>query len=244
MTQHGSTTMQTIPITNLVIIALPALLVLVILRRWSDSAGRSAYALARMVIQLCLIGYALTFIFETESSVLVLSVLSVMLCASSWIALSSVPEQRSNLYFKALLATFIVNSCLLGLITQVVLDTSPWYAPSIVIPLAGMVFAVGMNSISLFAERYFAELERTDETAARNIAYKATLIPITNSLMAVGLVSLPGMMTGQILSGVSPLIAVRYQIMIMLMFFTSSGLTSAMFYTLIRSSLIDIKDRR
>jgi putative ABC transport system permease protein len=60
--------MQTIPITHLVIIALPALLVLIILRRWSDSAGRSAYALARMVIQLCLIGYALTFIFETESS--------------------------------------------------------------------------------------------------------------------------------------------------------------------------------
>ncbi|MBL4674054.1 MAG: ABC transporter permease [Arenicella sp.] len=236
--------MQTIPITSLVIIALPAILVLIILCRWSDSAGRSAHALARMVIQLCLIGYALTFIFKTESSILVLSVLSVMLCASSWIALSSVPEQRRNLYFRALLATFIVNSCLLALITQVVLDTSPWFEPSIVIPLAGMVFAVGMNGISLFAERYFAELGRTDETAARNIAYKATLIPITNSLMAVGLVSLPGMMTGQILSGVSPLIAVRYQIMIMLMFFTSSGLTSALFYILIRSSSSDVDEAR
>lgn len=234
--------MQTIPITNLTIIALPALLVLVILWRWSDSAGRSAYALARMVIQLCLIGYVLTFIFETESPSLVLLVLSVMLCASSWIALSSVPEQRYNLYFKALLSTFVVNACLLTLITQVVLDSSPWYQPSIVIPLAGMVFAVGMNGISLFAERYFAELNRTSQTDARNIAYKATLIPITNSLMAVGLVSLPGMMTGQILSGVSPLIAVRYQIMIMLMFFTSSGLTSALFYSLIRSSDTDNKE--
>ena len=119
------------------------------------------------------------------------------------------------------------------------LVSEPWFKPSIVIPLAGMVFAVGMNGISLFAERYFAELGRVDEVQARNIAYTATLIPITNSLMAVGLVSLPGMMTGQILSGVSPLIAVRYQIMIMLMFFTSSGLTSALFYLLLKRQLID-----
>ncbi|MFT4634412.1 MAG: putative ABC transport system permease protein [Chitinophagales bacterium] len=227
--------MQTIPITNLVVIALPAIMVLLILWRWSNSAGRSAYALARMVLQLCLIGYALTFLFETKSPSLVLLVLTIMVCASSWIALGSVPEQRRNLYFRALLATLVVNSLLLILITQVVLNTSPWFAPNIVIPLAGMVFAVGMNGISLFAERYFAELARTSETNARNIAYKATLIPITNSLLAVGLVSLPGMMTGQILSGVSPLIAVRYQIMIMLMIFTSSGLSSALFYSLLQS---------
>ena len=234
--------MQTIPITNLVVIALPAIMVLLILWRWSNSAGRSAYALARMVLQLCLIGYALTFLFETKSPSLVLLVLTIMVCASSWIALGSVPEQRRNLYFRALLATLVVNSLLLILITQVVLDTSPWFAPNIVIPLAGMVFAVGMNGISLFAERYFAELARTNETNARNIAYKATLIPITNSLLAVGLVSLPGMMTGQILSGVSPLIAVRYQIMIMLMIFTSSGLSSALFYSLLQSKSSKHKD--
>jgi len=61
------------------------------------------------------------------------------------------------------------------------------------------------------------------------------LIPITNSLLAVGLVSLPGIMTGQILSGVSPLIAVRYQIMVMLMLFSATGLTAALFYQLIRN---------
>jgi putative ABC transport system permease protein len=127
-----------------------------------------------------------------------------------------------------------VNCLLLALITQVVLDAQPWFAPNIVIPLAGMVFAVGMNAISLFAERYFSELEQNKANdEARNIAYQATLIPTINSLFAVGLVSLPGMMTGQILSGVSPLIAVRYQIMIMLMLFSSSGLTAALFYQLI-----------
>jgi putative ABC transport system permease protein len=191
-----------------------------------------------MVMQLCLIGYVLTFIFETEQPLLVLGVLSIMLCTSSWIALRSVSQYRVRLYFKALLSTLVVNASLLALITQGVLDAEPWFKPSLIIPLAGMVFAVGMNGISLFAERYYAELDRVNEVQARNIAYGATLIPITNSLMAVGLVSLPGMMTGQILSGISPLIAVRYQIMIMLMFFASSGLTSALFYTLIKNSTV------
>ncbi len=228
--------MQIIPLENLALVAAPTLLVLLILWRWSNNAGSSIYALARMIIQLCLIGYALTYIFETEHITLVLVVLSVMLCASSWIALRPIAERRRRLFHKALCATFIINVSLLALITQGVLNASPWYQPNLVIPLAGMVFAVGMNSISLFAERYFSELDRGSETDARNIAYKATLIPITNSLMAVGLVSLPGMMTGQILSGVSPLIAIRYQIMIMLMFFASSGLTAALFYTLIRQT--------
>lgn len=226
--------MQAIPVANLIFIALPALLVLAILWRWSAKAGEALYALARMVIQLCLIGYALTFIFATKHVGLILCVLSIMLCVSSWIALRSVPEQRSKLYFKALFATFSVNLCLLTLITQGVLKSEPWFEPRIIIPLAGMIFAVGMNGISLFAERYFTERQRTSEKTARNIAYTATLIPIINSLFAVGLVSLPGMMTGQILSGISPLIAVRYQIMIMLMLFTSSGLTSALFYQLIK----------
>lgn len=233
--------MQIIPITNLALVALPAALVILVLWRWSANAGASVYALARMVIQLCLIGYVLTYIFATEHPALVLGVLSIMVGISSWIALRSVPERRKELYFKALAATLIVNAAMLTLITQGVLNSQPWYAPSVVIPLAGMVFAVGMNGISLFSERYFAELARNNhdgnkELKARNVAYTATLIPITNSLLAVGLVSLPGMMTGQILSGISPLIAVRYQIMVMLMLFASTGLTAALFYYFIKPS--------
>lgn len=233
--------MQIIPISNLALVALPSALVIIILWRWSDNAAASVYALARMVIQLCLIGYALTFIFATNYPALVLAVLSIMLAVSSWIALRSIAERRKQLYFKALGATLVVNLTMLALITQCVLVSQPWYAPSVVIPLAGMLFAVAMNSISLFAERYFAELTRNtdannDDSEARNTAYKATMIPITNSLLAVGLVSLPGMMTGQILSGISPLIAVRYQIMVMLMLFASTGLTAALFYYFIRPS--------
>ena len=67
---------------------------------------------------------------------------------------------------------------------------------------------------------------------ARNRAFTAALIPITNTLFAVGLVSLPGMMTGQILSGVSPLLAVRYQIIVMCMVFGSAGISSACYLSL------------
>jgi putative ABC transport system permease protein len=122
--------------------------------------------------------------------------------------------------------------------TQGVLDLQPWYLPSSVIPLAGMIFAGAMNSISLAGERVEAETNRdVPYERSRSIALQASLIPITNTLFAVGLVSLPGMMTGQILSGVSPLIAVRYQIMVMCMIFGSAGISSAMFLTLVKSDM-------
>ena len=78
------------------------------------------------------------------------------------------------------------------------------------IPLAGMVFANSMNTISLAGERFHAERERgEDYLSARRTAMEAAMIPQVNALLAVGLVSLPGMMTGQILSGVEPLIPLR-----------------------------------
>jgi putative ABC transport system permease protein len=98
-----------------------------------------------------------------------------------------------------------------------------------------MIFAQSMTAISLAGERYFSELDRDQPyTTARGIALKAALIPITNSLFAVGLVSLPGMMTGQILAGVDPLIAARYQIMVMAMLFGSAGISAACYLTWVK----------
>ena len=117
---------------------------------------------------------------------------------------------------------------MLVLITQFVLDLPRWFEPRFVIPIAGMIFANAMNSISLAAERFETEMARDGNyQLARNTAMRASLIPQINALLAVGLVSLPGMMTGQILSGTDPLIAVRYQIMVMCMIFSSGGLSAA-----------------
>jgi len=233
---------QTIPFLNLAIAFIPVIVGLIILFKWSLQAGNAVYALSRMLVQLLLIGYLLTYIFGSESALLVLAVLLVMVFSSSWIALRTVKAQRKTLFFYALLAILVGGGLTLILISQGVLDLDPWYAPQYLIPLAGMIFANSMNSVSLAGERIQAEMSRgVSYEVARKIALQAALIPVVNSLFAVGLVSLPGMMTGQILSGISPLIAVRYQIMVMCMIFSSSIISGATFLVLIKPMLLKDK---
>lgn len=118
-------------------------------------------------------------------------------------------------------------------VTQIILELPRWYEPRFVIPLAGMVFANSMNTISLAGERFHVERQRgEDYLSARNTAIEAAMIPQINALLAVGLVSLPGMMTGQILSGIEPLTAARYQIMVMCMIFSTAGLAAIVYMAL------------
>ena len=224
-----------IPLSNLSLSLLPALVVLVILRRWSAGAGAALYGVGRMVAQLALVGYVLTFIFGTGHPVVVLGTLTVMLTAAGWISLRPVALRRRAVYPRALAAICASGVSTLALVTQGVLAADPWHDPTVLIPLGGMVFAASMNAVSLSAERLDAELSRgSSYHDARPIAMRSALIPQVNTLFAVGLVSLPGMMTGQILSGVSPLIAVRYQIMVMCMLFGAAGMSAAFFLALQR----------
>jgi len=150
--------LQSIPLLNLTLAFIPVLVVILIIWKWQLGYKGSIYAVFRMLIQLLLVGYVLAFIFETDSSLVVIGVLTIMLFFSSWIAMRTINLPTITLYSKSLL-------------------------------------------------------------------------PI--SLLAVGLVSLPGMMTGPILSGISPMIAVRYQIMVMCMIFGSAGIASALFLVLV-----------
>ncbi|THB65955.1 MAG: ABC transporter permease [Gammaproteobacteria bacterium] len=221
---------QAIPFQYLVLAAIPVIITLSVFFRWSCNYFNGIYAVSRMLVQLLIIGYFLTYIFQSDCAFIVLGVVAFMLLVSAWISLRTVPHKRKSVYFKALLALFIGGASTLALMSLAILQLQPWYMPKYFIPLAGMVFANSMNSISLAADRINAELGRGESyCSARNTAFKAALIPTTNSLFAVGLVSIPGMMTGQILSGIPPLIAVRYQIMIMCMIFGTSGITTALF---------------
>ena len=236
-------TIQVIPLVNLGFIFIPVLLVVVLLYRWSLSSGNALYAVARMLGQLLLIGYFLSYIFEAKNAGIVLLVLAVMVFAASWIALGTIKNFRLVLYRHALISIVLGGVLILLIVTLAVLDLEPWYLPQVMIPLAGMVFANSMNSVSLSAERLVAELERrVPYHRARQIALQASLIPVINSMFAVGLVSLPGMMTGQILSGVSPLIAARYQIMVMCMIFASAGISSICFLLLSEKKLSESFD--
>ncbi len=236
---------QLIEYTNLAMAFIPVLAVVGILYKWSIDYKNALYALSRMLVQLLLIGYVLVYIFQADNYPAVLAVLGVMLFASAWIALRTIKVQRRRLLPKALVSILIGGGITLILITQGVLALSPWFCPRYIIPLAGMIFANAMNSVSLAAERFMAEIEReSDYEAARSIALRASLIPITNTLFAVGLVSLPGMMTGQILSGVSPLMAVRYQIMVMCMVYSSAGISAACFLKLVKTDIsIDLHNK-
>ena len=221
---------EAIPILNMAIAFIPVIGVVFILYRWSLEAKNAIYALVRMLVQLLLVGYVLTALFNTQSAWIVMVVLLVMVIAASWIALGSIKVQRLMLYRHAFMGIVLGGGLTLVLMTQSVIDLSPWFNPQYMIPLAGMIFANSMNCISLATERLYAEIGRgVSYKKARAVAFQAAFIPVINSMLAVGLVSLPGMMTGQILSGVSPAVAAHYQIVVMCMLFSSAGLSTAYF---------------
>jgi len=231
-----SDAIQIIPPFNLALAFIPVILVLFILYKWSLDATNAVYSVGRMLIQLLLVGYVLTSIFEADKAWLVVLVMLVMVTASSWIALGTVKARRTKLFKHAFWSIVVGGGLTLVLVTQGVITLKPWFQPQYMIPLAGMIFANSMNSVSLAAERLHAELERDVEyTKAKAIAFQAAFIPVVNSMFAVGLVSLPGMMTGQILSGVSPITAAHYQIVVMCMIFGSAGLSTACFLMLSKS---------
>ncbi len=233
-----STSVQIIQLQNLALGFVPALVVVWIMYRWSLNSGHALYALARMMLQLLGLGYVLTYIFAVNNPAIILSILTVMLTVASWIALGPVKDKRRYLYLRVLASISLGGVTTLAVVSIGVLRLDPWFAPQILIPLAGMIFANAMNVLSLAIERFESELDiGASYEEARQRAFRASLIPIINSLLAVGLVSLPGMMTGQIISGVSPLVAVRYQIVVMCMIFGASGISTACYLAWARHPL-------
>jgi putative ABC transport system permease protein len=219
---------------------LPILMVSAIYIYWRGRPAEVLIASARMLLQLIGVGYVLVFLFEADSPWLSLGIMGVMLAAASWIAIRPV-RHHDGFLLPAILALGLSVALNLLLSLQLVLQVEQWYQPSVLIPLAGMYFANTMNAISLSAERYHSDVHKgTSPEEARLEAFHAAMIPQINGLLAVGLVALPGMMTGQILSGVSPLIAVRYQIMIMAMILGTSGMGAAMMLWLLSKRSISI----
>lgn len=227
------TAVKVITTQGLVLAFLPALVVIGIMFYWSAGAKTAIYATLRMLIQLLLIGYVLVYIFSADQPGIIVAVLVIMLLTASWIAIRPVQHSQPRVFFHALAAISIGGLLTLILVSQFVIRVDPWFSPRYVVPLAGMIFAGAMNTVSLAAERMQAEIDReTSFSEARRIALQASLIPMINSLLAVGLVSLPGMMTGQILSGVSPMVAAKYQIVVMTMLFGVSGISASLYLVL------------
>ena len=224
-------------IINLEVIDLMMSYGLVLLSIGLSSLGRIGqerqmlWSSLRMVFQLLVVGYLLQMVFSIKSPWPVIAILLIMSAFSLQVLGARIKTKMPNFYRIVGLSIFIGCGGVTVYFCSLVVGFSPWYNPHYLIPLAGMIIGNSMNGASLAAERLASEItERREEIetaiclgatarqasqiAVRN-AYKAALIPTINTMAAMGIVSLPGMMTGQILSGTEPIIAVRYQIAIM-----------------------------
>jgi putative ABC transport system permease protein len=222
-------------LTHLAIAFIPVFLVLALMWKNKFSIKKPLVALARMLLQLLFVGYFLLYLFSQQSMLIIMIILCVMMLVASWIALNVVERKSWSLYFCTLISLLLGGLSVLVLITQGVLQIAPWYDAQIMIPLAGMIFSSSMTGISIALERFQAEMAiRKNMQKNSRIAFQAAMIPVVNTMFAVGVVALPGMMTGQILSGVAPYIAARYQIMVMCMIFSATGLSVYLLLTFYR----------
>ncbi|MEH0022601.1 MAG: iron export ABC transporter permease subunit FetB [Desulfobacter sp.] len=213
--------------------------------------GRSLLTGAvRCVLQLTAMGYVLRFIFNVDSVWIVLGVFCIMTVFAVRIVRGNVAERQIPFVLPAFLTMFTVYALISAMVTGVIVGALPWWHPQYFIPLAGMVVGNSMTALGLSLDRLFSDLKAKQDQvemalclgataweASRDIvrdALKAGMTPSINSLAGVGLVFLPGMMTGQILSGADPLLAIRYQIVVMFMLVASTALTVAIVLHIVR----------
>ncbi len=194
---------------------------------------RLGLAAVRTVLQLGLIGIILEKVFALDRASLVLALVLVMTLFAGREAVARASHHYRWIFLDGWIA--MAASCVIvgGVVTQVVVGVEPWYDPQYVIPLLGMILGNSLNGVALCLDRFLEHLaSRSDELELR-LAFGATrrevleeplrtavrtgMVPIINSMAAAGVVSLPGMMTGQILAGSPPLQAVAYQIVVMFM---------------------------
>ena len=228
--------MQLISASNLLYLLIPIFIVGYFYFRWVGNKFEILYASARMLLQLLLVGYLLAYLFEINTSYMSIIVIVIMISAASLITLRNITHKNVQVYKSVFMAILIGGSLNLFLVIYFVLDLDSFSEPRYVIPIAGMLYANCMNAVSLVAERFEKESEIHSYEEARAISFRASLIPQINSFLAVGLVSLPGMMTGQILAGTDPIVAVRYQIMVMFMVLGSSGISTILYLLQKRTS--------
>lgn len=215
----------------------------------------------RTVAQLLLVGLVLRRLFETTSLVWLGGVASFMLLVAA-------REVRARLarplagkwgYSVGALSMFVSSFSVTVLALLVVIRAEPWYSPQYAIPLLGMLLGNTMSGVALgvsyFTDTAYRErgaiearllLGHTGSAATSHLrvgAFRTGMVPILNSMAAAGVVSLPGMMTGQILAGSPPVEAAKYQILIMFLIAAGTGFGVMVSVWLSARRLIDDRER-
>ncbi|MCK5647849.1 MAG: iron export ABC transporter permease subunit FetB [Gammaproteobacteria bacterium] len=218
-------------------------------------------AAIRNVIQLLLIGYILKLIFNSNNLYFLASIATVMLLVAGFEinARQKYPLKRW-IGFKIGTSALFISSFAMALLTlMVIVAPTPWYSPQYAIPLLGMLLGNTMNGISLgmdklnqsvYQQRLVIEqrlmLGQTYQEAIQEIraeSIRTGMIPIINSMAIAGLVSLPGLMTGQILSGTPPVEAVKYQILIFFLIASGTGFGIMLAVWMIAKRMFDDRQR-
>ncbi|MFW6050140.1 MAG: ABC transporter permease [Myxococcota bacterium] len=202
--------------------------------------GKLALASLRTVVQLLLIGYVLEWVFAVDVPWAILALLAVMIAAAGRAAVQRASRTFRGAYWRAFLSLAITGTATTFMVTSAVVGIEPWWRPQYVIPLLGMVLGNSLTGISLCLDSLLETLDAGRDRVELDLSLGATrwqavrepladavrrgMIPIINSMMVVGIVSLPGMMTGQILAGADPLPAVKYQVVVMFMIAAGTSL--------------------
>jgi putative ABC transport system permease protein len=203
-----------------------------------------AIAAIRMVVQLVLVGFILRGVFAIASPLLTLGVVLAMIAIAGR-EVAARPEQRlarfGNYTIGASAVAFAtLLTAILALTTAI--RPNPWYDPRYAIPLAGIVLGSVLNGASLALDALLSGVMQQRAAIEARLALGGTigqamrplirdairraLLPIVNQMSAAGLVTLPGIMTGQILAGMAPMEAVKYQILLMFLLAGGSGLAA------------------
>lgn len=203
----------------------------------------------RMTLQLVLIGYILVYIFDDPSPFYTIIFIALMEIFAIYNVFSRVKEEISS-NLKKVIALSLVIGTLSSMVyfLFIVIRITPWYNPRYFIPITGMLIGNSMTGISLGVSRLIGGIQSNKnqiesalmlgalpKIAVKGIvdnAFDAAVLPTINSMVGMGIVFLPGMMTGQILAGLSPISAIKYQIAIMLGILGSVSLTVIIFINL------------
>jgi putative ABC transport system permease protein len=199
-------------------------------------------ATLRTYLQLGALGFALRWVFGRDSALLVLGILTVMMVMAAKTVLKRLPGAPAGIFPKVLNAVFISGVTVTFTVTALIIGVEPWHKAAYVIPICGMVIGNSMTGLALSLERAFSDLRKRRDEIDTLLALGATpreaalpsirtaltagLLPTINAMSAVGIVFIPGMMTGQILAGSDPARAAAYQIVVMLMVSAATALGS------------------
>ncbi len=189
------------------------------------------FGAGRALLQLLIVGYVLDLVFALHNWFAVLIVLLFMLSVAAITARNRIDKQRPGLLPIVWLSLIASTGLTVAYIIVAIVQPPVWYEPQYLIPLTGMLLGNAMNSASLAGDRLINAIKQNYREIETHLCLGATpkqaifnyqkeairtgLIPTLNTMMVVGLVTLPGMFTGQVLAGTDPLNAASYQILIL-----------------------------